>query len=404
MASPTGNAGERACALYQAGVQAVRQGDFRTARRFLRKVVQMQPDNEMAWLWLAESSDDVEEALLALARALKINPTNPAAKRGIRQVRRLQRSGGALRPPLGLASLIPPPQEKLSKKPTGKRLPLLAWVEILMLMLLTMGLIVAWVRAAPEEINQSSAPPVTFQAVPAHEYSLALSYAQGKMFLEQGKWEEAAKELKRVYETAPAYRDVRERLATAYYNLGLKASQAGELGKARSYLKQALELNPDWGEAEKALAEVEKALRPAQKSPEPQNKAVRPGSQGKRIEIDLSEQRLYAWEGDKLVYNFICSTGGPSSPTRPGHYKVLDKIPMAYSYTWNLKMPYWLGIYWAGSLENGIHALPILPNGQTLWEGYLGQRVSFGCIILGTEEAKTLYNWAEIGTPVIIRP
>jgi hypothetical protein len=66
-------------------------------------------------------------------------------------------------------------------------------------------------------------------------------------------------------------------------------------------------------------------------------------------------------------------------------------------------MPHWLGIYWAGSLENGIHALPILPNGQRLWEGYLGTPVSYGCVILGTQEARTLYSWAEVGTSVIIR-
>ena len=98
----------------------------------------------------------------------------------------------------------------------------------------------------------------------------------------------------------------------------------------------------------------------------------------------------------------MCSTGGYGSPTVPGNYHVLDKIPNAYASTWNLQMPYWLGIYYAGTLENGIHALPILSNGQRLWEGYLGQRVSYGCVILSTEAARTLYHWAEIGTPVII--
>ncbi|HDN79066.1 MAG TPA: murein L,D-transpeptidase, partial [Chloroflexi bacterium] len=129
-----------------------------------------------------------------------------------------------------------------------------------------------------------------------------------------------------------------------------------------------------------------------------------PPPSNKCIEVVISQQRLYAWEGDKLLYNFVCSTGAPGSPTKPGNYRVISKIPMAYSYRWNLKMPYWLGIYRVGNLENGIHALPILSNGQTLWEGYLGRPVSFGCIILGTDEARILYEWAEIGTPVIIKP
>ena len=40
---------------------------------------------------------------------------------------------------------------------------------------------------------------------------------------------------------------------------------------------------------------------------------------------------------------------------------------------------------------------------RILWEGYLGQPVSYGCVILSTENAQTLYNWAEVGTPVDIQ-
>ena len=125
---------------------------------------------------------------------------------------------------------------------------------------------------------------------------------------------------------------------------------------------------------------------------------------GKRIVIDLSEQHLYAYQGEVLVYSFVASTGMPGAGTRTGTFRVLDKIPNAYASTWNLQMPHWLGIYWAGSTENGIHALPILSNGQQLWAGYLGTPVSYGCVVLGTEEARMLYEWAEVGTPVVIQP
>jgi LysM repeat protein len=128
------------------------------------------------------------------------------------------------------------------------------------------------------------------------------------------------------------------------------------------------------------------------------------GSTGsKRIVVDLSEQHLYAYQGDVLIHSFVVSTGMPGANTATGTYRVLDKYPNAYASTWSLQMPYWLGIYWSGSLENGIHALPILPNGQRLWEGYLGTPVSYGCVILGTQQARILYDWAEVGTPVIIQ-
>lgn len=121
-----------------------------------------------------------------------------------------------------------------------------------------------------------------------------------------------------------------------------------------------------------------------------------------RIVVDLSDQRMYVYQGGQLLWNWVVSTGRPGQATAVGHYKVLNKIPNAYAYTWGLQMPYWLGIYWAGSLQNGIHALPIQANGQRLWEGYLGQRVSYGCVILSTQNAATLYNWATVGTPVDI--
>lgn len=125
-------------------------------------------------------------------------------------------------------------------------------------------------------------------------------------------------------------------------------------------------------------------------------------SGSKYILVDISEQHMYVYDGDALVYSFVASTG-INNATRVGTFAVQSKIPNAYGATWNIWMPNWLGIYWSGSLENGIHALPILPNGATLWEGYLGRPVSYGCVVLGTFESGLLYDWAEIGTPVEIQ-
>jgi lipoprotein-anchoring transpeptidase ErfK/SrfK len=125
-----------------------------------------------------------------------------------------------------------------------------------------------------------------------------------------------------------------------------------------------------------------------------------PGT-GKYILISISQQHLYAYQDSALVGSFVASTGMNNS-TRAGVFQVLDKIPNAYGATWNIWMPNWLGIYYSGSLENGIHALPILSNGARLWAGYLGTPISFGCIVLGVEESQWLYNWADIGATVEI--
>ena len=125
-------------------------------------------------------------------------------------------------------------------------------------------------------------------------------------------------------------------------------------------------------------------------------------SGGKYILVDISEQHMYVYENDALLYSFVASTG-INNATRTGVFHVQSKIPNAYGATWNIWMPNWLGIYWAGGLENGIHSLPILPNGAELWEGYLGSPVSYGCVVLSAYDSTLLYNWAEIGVPVEIQ-
>jgi lipoprotein-anchoring transpeptidase ErfK/SrfK len=120
--------------------------------------------------------------------------------------------------------------------------------------------------------------------------------------------------------------------------------------------------------------------------------------------VDISEQRMYVYQSGRLIWDWLASTGESGKDTATGTFAVRDKIEMAYASTWNLDMPYWLGIYQSGPLENGIHALPIQrANGIKLWEGFLGQRVSYGCVILSDENARTLFEWAQIGTPVTIQ-
>ncbi len=124
---------------------------------------------------------------------------------------------------------------------------------------------------------------------------------------------------------------------------------------------------------------------------------------GKKIVISIPEQRLRVYENDALLYDWPCSTGMKDSSTITGEFQVLSKEEMAYASQWDLQMPHFIGVYRAGgSTYNGIHALPILANGQRLWAGHLGSPASYGCIVLGIEEAETLFNWAELGVPVII--
>lgn len=133
-------------------------------------------------------------------------------------------------------------------------------------------------------------------------------------------------------------------------------------------------------------------------------KTVNPSStaglfEGKYIEINLSQQKLYLFEGENQVGVYSVSTGKWSMPTPTGTFAINNKNPRAYSRKYNLYMPYWMSF--VGSAY-GIHELPEWANGTKEGESHLGTPVSHGCVRLGVGPAETVYNWASIGTPVYI--
>ena len=125
----------------------------------------------------------------------------------------------------------------------------------------------------------------------------------------------------------------------------------------------------------------------------------------KRIVISIKKQRLWVYENGELLSKHVISTGMNKSPTQPGVFQVQTHERNAYASVWDLTMPHFLGIYeaWPGFM-NGIHGLPTLSNGRRLWANVLGRPASYGCIIMKLDAAKWLYNWAEQGVVVEIRP
>lgn len=124
---------------------------------------------------------------------------------------------------------------------------------------------------------------------------------------------------------------------------------------------------------------------------------------GKRVVVSVAEQRMRAYENERLVFEWPVSTGVAKSPTHTGVFQVLGKEEQAYASLWDLWMPHFVAIYAAGpDFFNGFHGLPTLSSGRRLWEGLLGSPASYGCIILGLEEAKAFYQWAELGVVVVV--
>ncbi len=120
----------------------------------------------------------------------------------------------------------------------------------------------------------------------------------------------------------------------------------------------------------------------------------------KKIVIDISEQNLKAYEGSHIFLDTIISTGTIGMPTPLGAYRVLNKNPRAWSSKYGLYMPYWMAFTYLG---HGMHELPEWPGGYKEGANHLGMRVSHGCVRLGVGPAEQLYNWANIGTPIVVQ-
>lgn len=111
------------------------------------------------------------------------------------------------------------------------------------------------------------------------------------------------------------------------------------------------------------------------------------------IDIDISDQKLYAYKGNELKRAFTVSTGTWQYPTVTGKYYIYVKYESAHMsgpgyYLPNV--PYTMYFYQG----YGIHG--------TYWHNNFGTPMSHGCVNLRTEDAGWLFSWATVGTLVNI--
>lgn len=118
-------------------------------------------------------------------------------------------------------------------------------------------------------------------------------------------------------------------------------------------------------------------------------------SEEKYIDIDIGKMIGTAFENGKPVFTFaVAGIGNPAiSPTPTGNFKVLFKHPKHFSSISHVWMPWSVNFYGPYFL----HGIPYWPNGDKLNTRYSG-----GCVRLPEEVDKTIYDFVEVGTPIVI--
>ena len=113
---------------------------------------------------------------------------------------------------------------------------------------------------------------------------------------------------------------------------------------------------------------------------------------GRWIDVNLSQQRLTAYQGKTAVFSSFISGGLPSTPTVVGRFKVYTKLRSTRMRGPGYDLP---GVPYTMYFYRGyaIHG--------TYWHNNFGRPMSHGCVNMRTQDAAWLFNWAVVGTPVV---
>lgn len=120
------------------------------------------------------------------------------------------------------------------------------------------------------------------------------------------------------------------------------------------------------------------------------------------IDVDLSEQTTRVYEYGEQVREFLVSTGVAKYPTEQGEFSVERKVynkDYKWSYGENHPDNY--------DLKNVKWNLLFNPGGRqylhyAYWHNNFGHVMSHGCVNINATNAEWLYNWAQVGDPVVV--
>ena len=132
--------------------------------------------------------------------------------------------------------------------------------------------------------------------------------------------------------------------------------------------------------------------------PKPQSKVLGDSNGDKKIYVDLSNQMLYAYEGENLIYSFLISSG-KWGKTPTGVFDIWGKFRYTkmsggstalHTYYYLPNVPYVMFFS-----NNEIAASRGFSLHGTYWHENFGHPMSHGCVNMKTSEAALIYEWSD---------
>ena len=158
-----------------AAITAIKTGDKPTGARLLAKILQDEPSNATAWMWLAAAVDDVQKKKYCLKKALSLVPHDQGVRKALEHIENPPHPGleaAAPNDPVRKPPKKPAPIQVASEIPASQKTPVTAsvnknlksqtdplpiiepnWILILILTLLGLSLLILFFRVIKKLIG-----------------------------------------------------------------------------------------------------------------------------------------------------------------------------------------------------------------------------------------------------------
>jgi len=372
--------------------ESLRRGDKASARQMGERAARLAPSMEDVWLVLTAADPDPQDALAYAKKALQTHPQSPRAQHAVEWATNRWKQVEALKDltpvsPLPRRAEVPVTQEQRAYQ-TAVAMPALKtqgrnWLLPVLLVgaaMLFVGFIALFVVAtsypALSSVVSSIGRPAATQEnlwAPADIAKPEVTPIDVSAFAVQAQNTPLPT-------SVPTQRPAVTKTPTN--------APAEEPTDAPTEAPTAIPATEAPGAV--AMEIIEDTPTSEYQPPKP---AEAVGNGDRWIDVDLTNQMVYAYEGDVIVNSFLVSTGTWLTPTVTGEYKIYVKYrsaPMTGPGYYLPNVPYIMYFY----KSYGLHG--------TYWHNNFGTPMSHGCVNLRTDDAAWLFDWASVGTVVSV--
>jgi lipoprotein-anchoring transpeptidase ErfK/SrfK len=123
---------------------------------------------------------------------------------------------------------------------------------------------------------------------------------------------------------------------------------------------------------------------------------------GRRVVYSNSAQRVWLVGDDGVAFDSWLVSGRRGVP-RPGVYSVYSRSPVSTAHNGSVSMQYMVRFANGRTLAIGFHSIPVTRGGRMIQKlEQLGTFRSSGCVRQRVEDAAKMWDFAAIGTPVVV--